>query len=856
MNNPLMMKHSIKTTVCVLLLIGLPGPLAAQDPAVLKLNTIPSGISGYEKQIQPFFRDYCFKCHGPTNTKGNISLHSLGGITSSEQNLDSWESIVEILKFGDMPPIDEPQPQDEEVQAIISWIEAELSEAAEQTSNIPKPSTRRLTNVEYQNTLRDLFGFELEVIDDLPKDPSKPYRFNNTSEFMLIGPEQIDRYLEVARRVLASAIVDPNPPEIHRTERNWEKHGLDRGLALDEIGVYGNRRHSVSQGMGLKSFPKTGDFRIRIQASTILPPGYDQVPLRLIMGNDIQINSSTREVREVGVVNLNNPVDQPRTIEFTGRIENFPPLPGKTVNGKREPDRMTITPQNIFDDGTLNDRYSYGNLRNIDLPRVVIERMEFVSPIAEVWPPAHHTAILFDSPLRKSNPEAYVREVLTKFMNRAYRRPVSTPEVNVFVRVYNLVKAELPTLESAMRETLSMVLISPQFLYHTEAGSEMSTSHSIASRLSYFLWASMPDKELLELAAQQQLNDPAVIEQQVLRMLNDSRSKSFIKNFTMQWLSLQKMKTVPINRDQFPRFLYYVPAGERAGTEMPYLPTVRDYMLEETVAFVGELINQNASALNVVDSNFAMLNQRLAAHYGIQGVSGVDLKPIQLNEENRLGGLLTHGSVLIGNGTGTAPHPIYRAVWLREAILGDEVADPPAEVPALSDSAGESAEKALTIAELLAAHRTVESCNDCHFRLDPWGIPFEHHNAVGQFQPKVPKEGTRVSVYQQTQHGDMLGYQSYLDSINTIAIPANTRLPHGSKVDGMQELKSYLLQNHREEIAENIIRKILSYSIGRELNYYDRSSIEKLMNQTRSSEFRMRDIIISICKSELFRTGI
>ena len=210
--------------------------------------------------------------------------------------------------------------------------------------------------------------------------------------------------------------------------------------------------------MGLKSFPKTGDFRIRIQASTILPPGYDQVPLRLIMGNDIQINSSTREVREVGVVNLNNPVDQPRTIEFTGRIENFPPLPGKTVNGKREPDRMTITPQNIFDDGTLNDRYSYGNLRNIDLPRVVIERMEFVSPIAEVWPPAHHTAILFESPLRKSDPEAYVREVLTKFMNRAYRRPVSTPEVNVFVRVYNLVKAELPTLESAMRETLSMVL--------------------------------------------------------------------------------------------------------------------------------------------------------------------------------------------------------------------------------------------------------------------------------------------------------------------------------------------------------------------------------------------------------------
>ena len=169
------------------------------------------------------------------------------------------------------------------------------------------------------------------------------------------------------------------------------------------------------------------------------------------------------------------------------------------------------------------------------------------------------------------------------------------------------------------------------------------------------------------------------------------------------------MKTVPINRDLFPRFLYYVEAGERAGTEKPYIPTIRDHMIDETVAFIAELIRRNASVTNLVDSDFAMLNQPLAAHYGVEGVEGYRIRPVPIKPAHHLGGLLTHGSVLIGNGTGSAPHPIYRAVWLREAILGDQVKAPPAEVPALSDSAGDSAEQALSIKDLRAKHRTVES---------------------------------------------------------------------------------------------------------------------------------------------------
>jgi len=332
--------------------------------------------------------------------------------------------------------------------------------------------------------------------------------------------------------------------------------------------------------------------------------------------------------------------------------------------------------------------------------------------------------------------------------------------------------------------------------------------------------------------------------------LKDSRSRDFVRNFTWQWLSLSKLKTVPINRELFPRFLYYVSAGERAGTEVPYRPTIRDHMIGETVGFVAELIRRNASVLSIVDSDFAVLNQPLAAHYGVEGIQGDELRPVAVKPEHRLGGLLTHGSVLIGNGTGTAPHPIYRAVWLREAILGDDVPAPPADVPALSDSAGESAEKALTIKDLLAKHRQKESCRECHVRLNPWGIPFERYNAIGRFQQLVPKEGTRVRRFDRKTDKDLTGYAAYLRSINTVKVEASAQVP---QVNGLAELKTFLLNNHEDDVAENILRRLLTYGIGRELTWRDRFTVAELLKQSKKNEHRFQDMIVAICQSEVFR---
>lgn len=849
---PKLIIYSVLSIACVIVLAIAGVDLSADGSEIAKPTAPETGAVGYQSHVAPFFEAHCIRCHGPEKSKGKITVHSLNGDLSLGQELDKWESILEMLEFGEMPPADEPQPTKAEVQAVRQWIEAGLREYVSKVSlNDPEARTRRLTNVEYENTLSDLLGFGFDVIDDLPEDPEHHYHFNNTADLMRMGPEQLDRYLEVARRAMQSAIVDPQVPEVYRIRREWSASNNDRGLGADEVSVWGNRRNTAANGIGLRDFPKTGAYRIRMQASAILPEGHTEAALKIDMGTNP--GRTETPFKTVGIVHLTNSPDDPEVFEFTGRMENHPYA--QAPSRKQGPliNQMTLMPRIIFDDGTLNDQADFSNTRKIALPRAVINWIEFEAPVIDVWPPKHHTDILFDSPLREQDPEVYIRQVLVRFLTRAYRRPATQPEVEKFAKIFSLIRPSTQTYEEAVRETLAMVLISPQFLYHTESDPAADQHYAMASKLSYFLWASMPDQALVDLAAAQKLNDTAIIEQQVLRMLADEKSHHFVEDFTTQWLSIKKMKTVPINKDLFPRFLHLVSRGETAGTEVPYRPTVRDYMMQETVGFIGELIRQNASVLNIIDSDFAYLNERLALHYGIEGVQGEQLRPVPIKREHNLGGLLTQGSVLIGNGTGTAPHPIYRAVFLREAILGDKVAPPPSEVPALTDTAGESLEKALSIADLLAKHRTVESCNDCHFRLDPWGIPFENYNAVGQFQPKVPEDGVRVSPFNQSVHGDLEGYKAYLKSINTVAVDASARVPHGPQVDGVRELKDYLLKDRKDDIVKNVTRRLLEYGLGRQLTYLDRFAVEDLLEQAEADDYRFRDMIITICQSDVFR---
>ena len=576
--------------------------LAVSVAAPLRL----AGEETFKSKVTPFLEAHCTACHGQEKSKGKVTLHDLDGDFSSAQELERWELVLDMLRSGEMPPEDKPQPEESERGAVSAWIEEGLRQAISRTEGSPgAPLVRRLTNFEYQNTMRDLLGFELNLTENLPDDPVEPYAFNNTADLMRLGPEQLDRYLENARRAMASAIVDPGKPEVHRTRVEWKPHGLDRGLGGDEVGIWGNRRNTPATGMGLRSFPETGEFRIRIKASAILPEGVRELPLRLVMGYGLNRNSSTLQVEPVGTLTLRESPDAPVVSEFRGRIENFPAETNRAHRGKSLPDAMTITPQNLYDDGTLNDDNDFSRTRNISMPRAVVEWIEFEAPITDPWPPAHHTRILFDSPLRESDPAAYVRTVLERFTSRAYRRPASDDEVDRFVNVYGTRWHRNSVRWRRRCARLWRWCWSRHSSFATHDG--LRAGSSLASRLSYFLWGSMPDDELLRLAAGQKLDDPEVMETQVRRLLKDDRSADFVRNFTMQWLSLEKMKTVPINQELFPRFLYYV-ATRRARRDRGALPADHPRSHDRRDARVRRRAapRQRLSVLNIVDSNFAL----------------------------------------------------------------------------------------------------------------------------------------------------------------------------------------------------------------------------------------------------------
>ena len=331
------------------------------------------------KSIQTLLTIHCADCHQGEDAQQGIDLNRSSTQLTNLEHSETLDRIYSAVKRRKMPPIDAAPLSEANRQALLSWLLQELTMRSEDAQPT-QPVARRLTNFEYQNTIRDLVGFEVYLIDDLPKDPVAPYRFNNTAEFMRMGPEQFNRYLEAARKVMASAIVNPEPPEIHKTRVEWQPHGTDRGLGADEVGVWGNRRNTPATGMGLRSFPPRGEFLIRIQASAILPQGVKEIPLRLVLGYNLNENSSTLRIRPVGTISLSNTPDAPQVFEFRGRIENFPTQPGRVVNDKRQPDRLTITFQNLYDDGTLNDDQAFLSPRNIAMPRAVINWAEFEGP--------------------------------------------------------------------------------------------------------------------------------------------------------------------------------------------------------------------------------------------------------------------------------------------------------------------------------------------------------------------------------------------------------------------------------------------------------------------------------------------
>ena len=503
---------------------------------------------------------------------------------------------------------------------------------------------------------------------------------------------------------------------------------------------------------------------------------------------------------EVGEsIEVKAPFGKSEIYTFQGRMENIPtPLIVEGDNDKLG----GILVLGVWNDYMVKRRRFSG-------PPLLVKSIEFEGPFIPEWPTASYKSIFFDSP-KRNDETAYTKAVLERFISRAYRRPLVEGEVDKFMYFWEAERENFDRYEDSVKEVLVAVLSSPSFLYiapNLEAQTS-TTNHHLASRLSYFLWDSLPDQELQKLAENGTLN--ADLDTQIDRMIEDDRIDSFVTTFVRDWLRLDRHDSMLVDPKKFPTLTRFV----------------KEDMELETYEFFKEVVRSDLSIMNFIDSDFAMLNQNLAEYYGIKRVAGTEFRPVSISKDQQRGGLISQGSFLVGHSDGVHPHPIKRAVWVMDRILGNPPPPPPPNVPELdADTPGFDK---LTLKQQLEQHRDSDSCRSCHQRIDPYGLVFEGMTAGGLNKPK-------------RRNGDI--------------IDVTSELPDGEKLNGVVDLQRYILGNRKDDFARAFSKYVYAYAIGRDIRFSDEAALDEIMEQVVADDYKVRSVFKAVVNSEAFKTG-
>ena len=766
----------------------------------------------FEKQVRPILKKHCFKCHGEKKQKGDLRLDTLSGDLSKDRvAAEAWHDVRNALNLSEMPPKKEDSLLPAELRTVTSWITQEIDAlVASQKGTGGRIVLRRLNKTDYQNTMRDLLGIEMDYAKNLPPETLSEDGFRNNGTTLQMSDLQLEYYLESARKGLAKAIVTGSRPKFFEEEFTLSVNDKNRGS-----NILDKDQQFIAK---LLDYPEDGEILIRakVKAQFAENRGYPQ--LRAAIGYRADVQAPRGFLKPVDITS-----EDWQIIEFRARIENFP-LPSKSQS--KFPG-LLLWLDNAYAEGHDKPIKARGKGKKkkaqkdpLTYPRIEVASMQFIGPILDDWPPAQHKAILLPSKQR-SNEEAYSKIVIRNFMRRAFRRPIHDEEIVPYYRFFRSTRPEMETFEDAIRETLAMVLISPDFLFLVEPSGSSKRSISdweLASRLSYFLWSSMPDTRLLNLAKKEALRKPEILEKEISRMISDERSWQFVEQFADQWLDIGALQRVAINPNYYPEFD----------------PTLKASMRGETIHFFGELFQKNLSALNILDSNFTMLDEPLAKHYGLAGPKGSRFERVSIKPGDHRGGVLAHGSVLLGNSTGEDSHPVKRAVWIRERLLDDAPAPPPPDVPALDSTDPNFA--ALSVRDQLAEHRKQISCNECHRNIDPWGISLENFGADGLWREQILRKKVKGK------------------GMIKLPVLSEAILPDGKKIEGIADLKKHLLEDRREQFARAFTSKLLTYALGRRLELIDQKTVDELTSKFIKSEYRIKDLIYLIVASKTFQS--
>ena len=738
----------------------------------------PGKPDTFSRDIAPLIKTFCLGCHSGSNPPAGLSLTGYSDADSVVKARAVWEKVAANVGSNHMPPESAPHPTDAQRSLLVSWIDSTFTAADCNLHDPGHVTLRRLNREEYNNTVHDLLDVDLRPADDFPAD-DVGYNFDNIGDVLSLSPLLMERYLDAAEKVARAAIL---APEDAARPIRYTSVKLP-GAVPETFSGISYHLFATEGEIGVDYvFPQMGRYTFRARAF-----GQQAGPEPARMG--FRLDGNQFSVADVKAVE-----NAPQVYEASATVSS----------GKHH-----------FTVAFVNDYYRPGNGkqkaedRNLAVDYLEIQPPPHVRPLL----PESHRRIFFCRPTPATQ-ETCARKILAALARRAYRRPVSAEEVTRLLRYVHLAKQEGQSFERGIQLALEAMLVSPNFLFHVEIDPKPNDakaahpvdSYALASRLSYFLWSSMPDEELFTLAAKGKLQESGVMAAQVRRMLQDPKARTLADNFAGQWLQLRKLERIAPDRSRFPDFN----------------DALRRDMRTETALFFEAVVKEDRSVLDFVDGRFTYLNERLARHYGIPGMQGDSFRRMDLDGVQR-SGVLTQASVLTVTSNPTRTSPVKRGKWILEQFLGAPPPAPPPGVGVLPDEQGDAVLTG-TLRQRMEEHRRKPLCASCHARMDPLGFGLENYDAVGAWRTKDGK----------------------------LPVDASGTLPEGQSFTGPAQLKAILMAK-KTAFVRCLAEKLLTYALGRGIEPYDHCNLDTIGKQVARHDYRFSALVTAIVQSEPFR---
>lgn len=812
----------------------------SQQLKVKSTEAPQANLSDFKQQIEPLLRKACYSCHGPDVQEREFRVDTLNPNLIHGEDAAWWVEVFDVISKGEMPPADADELTADGRARIVKWLSREL-QVASQVARTEQGHTsfRRMTRYEYNYALQDLLGLPHQFAEDLPPETVSEDGFLNSSELLQMSVSQLETYRSIARRALQLATVrgeQPQPvyyaitmdfdsekakkeleedlakirekfknkPDQLQTQlekrQNQSPRGayyknLQSGLSTEAKWSYGGARYAQTPVQSMPEVPSqianvavipvnqrliidlgdhlpdTGQLRMKILAQAKTEQE-DWVPtLRVYFGH--QPSNDSRVEEPVGEIVIQKGAS-PAVHEF-----EFP-LSEVMRNVYRGSQKL----------GDLPNPAEFIKFQNVsgEPIDIQIDYLKITAPYHSEWPPQSHRLVF---------PTDDDRENLQRFMTRAWRYPPTEKELEQKLALKEALLPQCEDSQAAMIEVLASVLASPHFIY--VASDSSNSNYELATRLALFLWSSIPDQRLLDLAAAGKLSSHQVLVEETERMLKDPRAARFPRHFVRQWLGMQLLDHIEVDED------------------------LRQAMHQEPIEFFAEVLRENNSLMDFLHADYSMVNSKLARHYGITGVYGNHFRRVDLSPQLKRGGLLTNAGLLAMNSDGEDSHPLKRGIWLLESILNDPPPPPPPAVPEIDLSDPDILK--LTLKERIEDHRNDPACLSCHQRIDPWGIAFENYDALGRWRTTIAGK----------------------------PVDASSILFNNQKLDGMDGLKRYLLTHRQDQFAHSLTHKLMTYALGRPLSFADRAGIDSITAKSRQQGDGLRTLIRLIVTSNLFR---